>query len=303
MKFRPTLWIVAGLLLASCSGDTGEAASDTEAQEAAAAPSADQAAIETLAASYVESYNAHDVAALADFYTDDAVTLLANSSVNEGKEAITAGLERAMAGSPTLSVDVTEVMSVNDGAMARGSYGLQTMPEGGEAVSFSGNWLAAYTNQDGEWKLGFLITNYDAPPPEGAPVAEGPGEPPEEAGQMADLIQAYETHFNLGHASMVADLYNDEAVAAFADLPLAEGHDAITSSLAERMAEGSPQLAVHDIGTLDLGNGWKLDGGWYELTATTDEGSATQVGNYAILCQQADDGSWKIHWAVTNAKH
>ncbi|MFQ5678774.1 MAG: YybH family protein [Gemmatimonadota bacterium] len=299
MKYRPTFPLLLGLVVASCAGETGETTDETMEM---AAPVADAAGLEALTATFAERYNARDVGALADMYADDALTLPADGSVNEGKEAITAALERAMAMSPTLSLETGDVMVFDNGAVARGAYGVEVTPEGTEPISFSGHYMTTFIPEGDAWKVAFVITNYDAPPPEGLPAGEAPGEPPEEAGEMTDLITAYAEHFNQGHASMVADLYTDDAVAAFANLPLAEGRAAIESTLAERMAEGSPQLTIHDVGTMDLGPGWKLDGGWYELTATTDEGSATQIGSYMILCQQGDDGSWKIRWAVSNGK-
>ncbi|MFQ5690267.1 MAG: YybH family protein [Gemmatimonadota bacterium] len=300
MKFRPALAALAlvGLAAAACSREAGEATTDSTIEMAA--PSAEVSALNALTTSFAERYNAHDPAAVADFYTDDALTLSADGSVNEGREAITASLERAMAASPTLELTTDDVKVFEQGAVARGHYGVQVTPEDGEPLAWTGSYMTVFTRPDDEWKISLVITNYDSPPPEGVATAEGPSEAPEEAGAMGDLISAYQEHFNLGHAAMVADLYTEDAVAAFANQPVAEGRDAIESALAESYAPGSPQLEIHDVGTLDLGEGWKLDGGWYRLTATTDAAAAPQVGSYVILCQQAEDGNWKIQWAVSN---
>ena len=60
------------------------------------------------------------------------------------------------------------------------------------------------------------------------------------------------------------------------------------------------QIEIHDVGTLDLGGGWALDGGWFVVTATTPDGPMAQEGTYMNLVRQQPDGTWKIHWAVSN---
>ena len=302
MKFRPTLPIFVGLAVASCAGETGDATAEIEMAEPAVevAVSADEAALEDLRATYAEHYNMNHASMVADLYADDALTLLADGSVNEGKEAITAGLEAAMASSPTLDLTTGATMVFGDWAVARGAYGVDMTPEGAEAISTSGHYMTVFSRQADAWKIQFVITNYDAVPPEGFPAAEGEAEPPPEEGTMSDLVAAYEEHFNAGHAAMVAGLYTEDAVSALSNLPLAEGRAAIEVLMGERFAMGSPQLVLHDIGTLELGDGWAVDGGWYELNATSEEGDVTQIGNYMLLCRQQEDGSWAIHWAVSN---
>jgi ketosteroid isomerase-like protein len=173
-------------------------------------------------------------------------------------------------------------------------------PEGAEAISTSGHYMTVFSRQADGWKIQALITNYDAVPSEGFPTADSEVEPPTEEGTMTDLVAAYVEHFNAGHAAMVAGLYAEDGVSAFSNLALAEGRAAIEAALGERLAMGSPQLAIHDVGTWDLGDGWAIDGGWYEINATSEEGDVTQIGNYMLLCQQQEDGSWAIQWAVSN---
>jgi hypothetical protein len=56
------------------------------------------------------------------------------------------------------------------------------------------------------------------------------------------------------------------------------------------------------VNTADLADGWKLDAGWYEMTSTPPEGAMTQSGTYVNLLRREPDGSWKIHWAVSNGQ-
>jgi len=298
--------ILIGLAVSSCSGDTYQGTSQETTETAEFASPAETTALDALLTTYVEDYNRHDAAAVAAAYTDDAVALFADGTVSMGKDAITAAVEKAMTLSPTLDVTRDDVKMFEHMAVARGTYHVDATPAGAEAISLTGNYLTTFALGDDGWKIALLITNYNAPPtvslPVGGTPGETPGEPPEEKGQMADLISAYETHFNLGHASMVADLYTDDAVAAFANLPRAEGRDAIESALAERIAAGASKITIHDVGTTDLAEGWKLDGGWYDVAASTNEGTTSQIGGYMILCRQMDDGSWKIQWAVSNGQ-
>jgi len=164
----------------------------------------------------------------------------------------------------------------------------------------SGNWLATYNKQaDGNWKLGWVTSNMNHEWPEGMMVAAGPETEMEEEGTMADLVGGYMTHYNLGHPSMVADYYTEDAVAAFAGSPAVSGREAVAASLEERMAAAPADIEIHDMGTLELAEGWAIDGGYY-LINSKESGEAVRGGNYMALVRQDEDGSWKLHWSVTN---
>ena len=97
-------------------------------------------------------------------------------------------------------------------------------------------------------------------------------------------------------------MYTEDAAVSFSNSPLLQGRAAIAARMVERMAAGSPKLELHNVGTLDLGEGWAVDGGWYMLTATPETGPISQTGTYLSLVRQAEDGSWKFHWSVTNGQ-
>jgi uncharacterized protein (TIGR02246 family) len=310
MKPRILPFLCIALLTISCGGEAAEDTNADAATEAAGdamaeTPSADEAALEQLRADYVQHYNMHHASVVADLYTDSAVWLGADGSVLEGREAILANLEQVMAGTPTLSLTTRDMMVFGDRALAIGDYGAQTtLPDAAEPIAFNGHYIAAFQKVDGAWKSDGAITNYNAPPPEGMPVAPADGsEPPPENGTMTDLITAYETHFNLGHADMVADLFTDDATVAFGNLPIGSGRSAVISSLEQRFEIGdSPQVDLHDVYTMDFGNGWAADYGWYEITATGESGPIGQTGGYITLVRQQADGTWKMHWMVSNAQ-
>lgn len=304
MKSRYLAVFSIALLAAGCAGDASqegaEAASEAAASEMSESMSADEAAIDQIRTDYVQHYNMHHAPVVAELYTDSATWLSADGEVYEGRPAIQASLEEAMAMTPTLTLNSRETMFFGDWAMGFGDYSVQMNPPDGEPMTATGAYLTGFERVDGQWKIAGVITNYNTAPPEGMPAAEmSDAEPPAEEGTMTALVEAYETHFNLGHAEMVADLYTDDATVAFANLPIGEGKAAVVSSLQERFAMGdSPQVDIHDIFTMELGEGWAVDAGWYAIT--DGEGAELQHGNYINLLQQVD-GEWKIHWMVSNA--
>ena len=117
---------------------------------------------------------------------------------------------------------------------------------------------------------------------------------------MTDLVAGFVQHYNMGHASVVAGLFADSAIAAFADNPLSRGRAAIAAYLTAEIAQGSPQLTVHDVHTDMLPGGWAIDGGWYEVKATAPSGPMTRTGAYMLLASQQPDKTWKIHWFASN---
>jgi len=43
-----------------------------------------------------------------------------------------------------------------------------------------------------------------------------------------------------------------------------------------------------------------IDGGWFEIKATTPQGPTGRMGGYMLLARREADNSWKIHWSITN---
>jgi uncharacterized protein (TIGR02246 family) len=307
MQSRILPVVCVALLAISCGGEPAddEMATDAAAESAGedAAVSADEAAIDALRLDYVQHYNMHHASVVADLYADSAVWMGANGSVLEGRDQILASLEAEMGGTPTLNISTRELMVFGDHAVAIGDYDVQTTAPDVGAVSVAGHHLALFNRVDGQWKINAVVTNYNAEPPDGLPAMMYEGDAPPEDGTMTELVTAYETHFNLGHADMVADLFTDDAVAAFGNLPLSQGRAAAEAALQQRIAMGdSPQVDIHDVYTMELGDGWAIDAGWYEITATGEAGPVGQSGTYVNLVRRQADGSWKIHWLVSNGQ-
>ncbi len=302
MKLR-NMWILfAVVAIAACGGAAEEPATDSADTAAVAdeAPMDDGAAVRALVDDIVLHYNMYHAGMVADFYTDDAVVLGANGSVLMSREDHVASMEAEMAGNPTLSAEVADVMVVGDTAVARGSYSIELAPEGMDPSSFTGSWMAGYEKVDGAWKSSVLLTNYDTDPPENRPdpiAPEGPPPPDLEDDPMGELMGYYATHFNMGHGGMVASRYAEDAVAAFAGEPSLDGRAAIEESMDARIVElGNPQLTIHQVAAEEIGDGYVFGGGWYEMSS--DSGNST--GSFIVLARAGDDGNLEIQWTVSN---
>lgn len=300
MNSRPGILLVTAAMLAACSPDTGEQAESMPAAESTDMASA-EAAIDQVRTDYMADFNNHDAAGVASMFADSAVVLAANGDVQEGREAIQAALTEQMAGSPMGQVEKGEMMVFGDAAVDRGTYTVNSTTPDGAAMSVSGSYMTVLGQTDGAWKIEALITNLNAPPPEGYPmVDESMTEPPPENGTMTALANAYMAAYNAGNAAAVAALYTGDAVMAFSSQPAAKGTAAIEASTATGLAEGSPKLELHDVYTQSLSADYAVDSGWYTVTATTPDGEVHNGGTYVLLCRQQADGSWKIQWGVVN---
>ncbi|MGH7501700.1 MAG: YybH family protein [Longimicrobiales bacterium] len=300
MKVRRFSPLVIWLVVAGCEPQADEEGMAENAASEVAATSGDEAAIDELRAAYAQHFNLHHAPVVAEMYGDSAVALLADGAVLEGKAAIATWLEESMAVTPALELTSNEMRVFGDHAVDIGSYTLQTTPPGGTAASSGGSYLSVLERGPDGWKLSAVITNFNAPPPEGFAYSTMAVEPPPDEGTMKALTDAWAQHFNLGHASVVAGYYEEDAKAAFGDRPLVTGKPAVEAALTERAAAGSPQIVIHDVYTLDLGEGYAVDAGWFERTATVEGQPANSGGTYMTLVHQQADGTWKIQWHVSN---
>lgn len=305
MEFRSTLplLLVAGLVAACAPAD--EPAAEEGAEMAMPEGEASADFLADLRSQYEEHYNMGHADMVAALYEEDAVVMFADGSVEMGREAVRGDLAEAIAMSPEVEITGTDRMRFGDVALERGTYEVSMTPEGAEPMSAAGYYLNLVERAEEGWRIAWLATNYETPPAEIPPPSEAEeaatmAEETEVPAGLAELESAYEQHFNLGHADMVADLYTEDAVAMYAESDAATGRAAIASALAERIASGSPQLDIHHAETRMLGDGWAAGRGWVTLTATAEGGEVGREGRYVALYRQGEDGSWKIHWVLTN---
>ncbi len=293
MKTRTLMTALTAMLFISCGGDAEEAP--------AAAEMTDEEQLVELREGWAQHYNMHHASVVAGYYTDEVVTLNADGAVVMGREDNTASLETQMAGSPNISLTGEEMMVFDGLAVALGSYSVETTPEGADPMTITGAYLTSFTKESGDWKINLVVTNYDSPRPEGWAYVVGDGEDaPEDEGTMTDMLGGLATHFNMGHASVAAGYYTDDAITSSGDSPITVGREAVTAYLEEFLAESpGAHLTIHDVATIPLAEGWALDGGWFQVDAS-EGGDPLAVGSFLLLCKQAEDGSWQIHWEVGN---
>lgn len=302
MRIRALTPFLAILAL-GCAGDSADQAETAEnTQEYAAETDADAgAAVAAVGEAWETHYNMGHGSMVADFHASDGMFIPANGSVLQGRAAIAEYLNAEMAeGSPHVSIDTDDTIIEGDWAVARGTYSVEVTPEGGEAMTQTGSWASLDHMVDGEWLIQGLMANYDSPDqaiPGEAPTGAIPTPPadlqiPPGLQQLAD---AYQTHFNLGHAPMVADLYTEDAVAMIGGAPAVEGRAAIQQGLAARIAAGAGDLAIQPLGFRSLSDDIMVSHG--TVSSTMD--GAAQQGFYAAVYERGADGAWKIKWVIT----
>lgn len=245
---------------------------------------------------YVRHYNLGHADAVAALYTEDGVGLYADGTVARGRAEIVAFNQAQMAGNPTVDINLLNEKAFGDKAVAVGEWSVDVTPEGAEPMQSAGHWMALYDDTDEGLKAMGVITNYDRQM--GAEFLQGtmPAEPPPEESTMTEMLSAYEAAWNSGNAEAVVDMYADNVWAAFADLPPVTSKASLSTLMSERV-QGN--IDLHGVRSMDLGDGYTLDGGWYEISGI--EGGDVR-GNYWILVNTNDDGEPKIEWLVSNSR-
>ncbi len=296
MQNRMLVSLLGMFALAACGGYADESADVSAAPEL----SADEVALAERSEYWVTHYNMGHPGMVADLYGPDAWFRGANGGLASGVEEIAEALGQNAGASPQLESTLGGQMVFGDHAIAWGTYTMALSPEGAEAVSYGGTYMTHSSKIDGEWKIVGHLSNLTDDPFDDFEFTSPEGEPDPNEGTMGDFIDSYELHFNLGHPSMVADLYTEDAMASFTRGGPIMGRPAISAALTDLMEATPSKLQVNDLMTIDLGDGWALDGGWF-AQSLEEGGDPFQVGGYLDLLKQADDGTWQLHWMVTNA--
>ena len=293
MTFRSIIALLAVVAIAACGG----AATEEQVEVVEELPMDDAAAIAAMIEEYNLHFNMGHPSMAADYHTD-GIFLPADGSLIRTAESRLAWYEAQMVGNPENQVSADDVLILGDSAVAHGSYSTTGTPEG-EPVTRGGNWMARLNKVDGNWRWAVGLSNMDTAPPEDlpAPVVRDEGSAEVEDSLIAELMGYYGTHFNMGHAGMVASRYAEDAVAAISGRSKMVGRAAIEEDMSARMeAAGNPQLTIHVAGAQDLGDGYVFGGGWYE----TASDSGNQAGSFLVLARADDDGNMQIQWSISN---
>lgn len=291
------------LVLAACATETAEEATSEE-EMAQEQEYASTDALNELRAQYMDHVNTGNAPMVAELYAEDALYMPSSGHYAAGPEAIRARAEEIAAAAPTLTITPVETEISGDWAIERGTYSTEVTPEGGEVMSQSGRYLTLSRRQaDGSFKLHWVLSNYDAPPPpeaqegmatETAEVMAG-GDP-----ELAALAEEWQTHYNLGHPEMTAELHAEDGVVMGSAAPTAEGRAAIQAYIAEQTA-ASAEATITQAATEIFGD-WAVGRGTYETQLTPAEGETINLAGYWMtVCRRDDAGEWKIQWLITNA--
>ena len=165
MTIRLLLLTAIALLISSCN--TAKEPANGASSEAAAsnAPAADEAAIRSQVARWLELIKAKDAAAIAQLYVEDGAVMPPNGPIGKGH----ADIEKTwagMMGTPGFELNFAPEQIVLSGsadmALDRGTYPLKVAPEG-KAMSDTGKYVVVWRKVNGEWKAAADIFNSDLP--------------------------------------------------------------------------------------------------------------------------------------------
>jgi len=161
MSARSALLAALALALAS-------SACQPPAQEPAGLSEEDLAAIRAIPQSYTEATLANDYAALAAHWAEDAVSMVPNQSLIEGRAAIQTRYEAVLGMVTEHSDTMVEIDGRGDLAYARGVISIAFTPKGmPEPVRDTIKYLAVLRKQpDGSWLFTHVCWNSDLPLPE-----------------------------------------------------------------------------------------------------------------------------------------
>ena len=167
MKVRLTLLAATALLISSC--DAGKGNSDDTSPEAAASTgsAADEEAIRSEVARWLQLIETKDSAAIAQMYTEDGAFMPPNAIIGKGRTAIQKNWA-AMMSTPgfelTFAPEQIVVSSSGDMALDRGAYRLAIAPDG-TAQTDTGKYVVVWRKVGGDWKAVADIFNSDLPAP------------------------------------------------------------------------------------------------------------------------------------------
>lgn len=292
MRIR-TLAPFALVLSIACGGaEMEEAATEemTEAMDDAPAMVDADAAMATITDYWQTHYNMGHGSMVASKFVEDGVLWGSSGAMLYGRDAIGEGLQSRMdAGSSEIAIHPGAAMGFGDQVVARGHYVLT----GGDARN-SGYYMGVAENVDGEWALKGMVANLDTP--DQTMSAGTMMDMPE--GMGGDLVQEssdyFVTHYNMGHASMVANTFTEDAVAMLPGERAREGRAAVEEGLQALFDAGVMFSGMSTWSAHDLDEGHAVGIGTYG----TEDGSG---GHYAALYSRGEDGSLMLHWFLMGA--
>ncbi len=304
MRIRTLAPFALALTIACGGAETEEAAMTeemaeemTEAMDDAPAMSGAEAAMTEITDYFQTHYNMGHGSMVASKFAEDGVLWAASGTMLYGREEVAAGLQARIDDEGSqVQIHPGDMMEFGDQIVARGHYVLTGTVDGAE-VTNSGYYMTLGQNVDGEWQLKGMVANFDTP--DQSMAAGMIMDQPE--GMGGDLLQAstdyFVTHYNMGHAGMVADTYSEDAVAMMPGERPREGRAAIEAGLQEMVDAGV---------TFTWFSGWsahELEGGFVAGIGTygTEGDEESGGGHFAALYAPTEDGGMMLHWLLMDA--
>ena len=120
----------------------------------------------------------------------------------------------------------------------------------------------------------------------------------EDIAALEAVAEYWETHYNLGHAGMVASKMLETGLMWSGDGTMMFGREAIEANLAAQIESGSPKVEITQDETLIFGNEG-VARGTYRVAGSADDQEFTNTGYWLSLAEKVD-GEWQIRGLVSN---
>jgi uncharacterized protein (TIGR02246 family) len=163
MKIRLVLLAATALLISSCDKGKENANGTSSEVAATAASAADEEAIRSQVARWLELIKSKDSAAIAKMYTEDGALMPPNAPISKGQAAIQqtwASMMSAPGFELTFAPEQIVLSGSADMALDRGTYKMTVAPSGKAQVD-TGKYVVVWRKVDGEWKAAADIINSD----------------------------------------------------------------------------------------------------------------------------------------------
>ncbi len=138
----------------------------------------------------------------------------------------------------------------------------------------------------------------DATPEDAMPEAADEATSAAVAG-AEEVMGYFETHYNMGHGSMVANRFAEQAILWGGDGSMLHGREAIAATFEAQIANAGTQVAIHPGEVMGFGD-TGLARGHFVMTGEQDGEEVRSSGHYFAVVGPAEGGVWEIHAMITN---
>jgi uncharacterized protein (TIGR02246 family) len=121
--------------------------------------------LEAVAEQYTAAWNGNDAAAVAAFFTDDAMATVDGEMYHGRDEIRTGWIEPNVGAVSNLEVHQTSARRDGDSFHAEGTYTARVDPPDADAFDGSGRYTLTWTlDADGQWRISNTTVDNDEPP-------------------------------------------------------------------------------------------------------------------------------------------